>query len=298
MACVMPNPFSLAAGHPSAERAHSAVSASHDMCRSILDDIISSIFPNADTDTVAAPCAVVPALAAAEDVDSACKSVLSALVSKVADQLGPKVADEIKRENEVVFWLRRHRRIGSPQPSFEEAVPALRKARGLLFKRPAFAKRLFVDGAALNGLMRLAFPSALRCIVMLLKHEPTFSETIFKTGKWKPILRMGTWSDPECRIDARRGLVSFVNRLSRDDKSKILASDEIVACMARAFEDGWMDAASVFDLLNDAKKIQVRVLHAASLHPADAHRLCCSLTQLPMRAAGLPHAEKRFTSAP
>ena len=122
MACVMPNPFSLAAGHPSAERAHSAVSASHDMCRSILDDIISSIFPNADTDTVAAPCAVVPALAAAEDVDSACKSVLSALVSKVADQLGPKVADEIKLENAVLGWLRKYANRELPKPSVEEAT--------------------------------------------------------------------------------------------------------------------------------------------------------------------------------
>ena len=85
--------------------------------------------------------------------------------------------------------------------------------------------------------------------------------------------------------------------VSGDDQGKILASDEIVACMARAFEDGWKDAKSVFEMLDDAKKLQVRVLHAArSL--ADAHPLCCSLTQLPTRAAGLPHAEKRFTSAP
>ena len=86
--------------------------------------------------------------------------------------------------------------------------------------------------------------------------------------------------------------------VSGDDQGKILASDEIVACMARAFEDGWTNTTSIFDMLNDAKKIQVRVLHAASLPLADAHPLCCSLTQLPTRAAGLPHAEKRFTSAP
>ena len=96
----------------------------------------------------------------------------------------------------------------------------------------------------------------------------------------------------------RKGIISLINDASEDDLPKITAADEIVACMARAFEDGWKDAKSVFDMLDDAKKLQVRVLHAASLHPADAHRLCCSLTQLPMRAAGLPHAEKRFTSAP
>lgn len=85
--------------------------------------------------------------------------------------------------------------------------------------------------------------------------------------------------------------------ISDDDQDKILASDEIVACMARAFEDGWEDAASVFDMLDDAKKLQVRVLHAArSL--ADAHPLCCSLTQLPTRAAGLPRVESRFASTP
>ena len=88
------------------------------------------------------------------------------------------------------------------------------------------------------------------------------------------------------------------NVVSETDQNKILTSDEIVAFLARAFEDRWKDAASVFDLLEDVKKIQVRALHAARPHPADAHPLCCSLTQLPTRAAGLPHAEKRFTSAP
>ena len=122
MACVMPNPFSLAAGHPSAERAHSAVSASHDMCRSILDCIISRVLSIADTATVASPCAVVSVSAAAEDVDSACKSVLSTLVSKVADQLGPKVADEIKLENAVLGWLRKYANRELPKPSVEEAT--------------------------------------------------------------------------------------------------------------------------------------------------------------------------------
>ena len=85
--------------------------------------------------------------------------------------------------------------------------------------------------------------------------------------------------------------------VSGDDQGKILASDEIVACMARAFEDGWKDAKSVFEMLDDAKKLQVRVLHAA--HPlADAHPLCYSLTHLPTRAAGLPRAESRFASTP
>ena len=86
--------------------------------------------------------------------------------------------------------------------------------------------------------------------------------------------------------------------VSGDDQDKILASDEIVAFIARAFEDRWKHTTSVFDMLNDAKKIQVRVLHAARLPLADAHPLCCSLTQLPTRAAGLPHAEKRFASTP
>jgi hypothetical protein len=95
----------------------------------------------------------------------------------------------------------------------------------------------------------------------------------------------------------RKGIISLINDASEDDLPKITAADEIVACMARAFEDGWKDAKSVFDMLDDAKKLQVRVLHAASPPPlADAHPLCCSLTQLPTRAAGLPHAESRFAS--
>jgi hypothetical protein len=89
----------------------------------------------------------------------------------------------------------------------------------------------------------------------------------------------------------------MIDSVSADDQDKILASDEIVSCMARAFEDGWKDATSVFEMLDDAKKLQVRVLHAA--RPlADAHPLCYSLTQLPMRAIGLPHAESRFASTP
>ena len=44
------------------------------------------------------------------------------------------------------------------------------------------------------------------------------------------------------------------NVFSETDQNKILTSDEIVAFLARAFEDSWKDAASVFDLLEDAKK--------------------------------------------
>ena len=98
------------------ERAPFAISTGHDMCRAILDDIISRVVSIADTATGATPCAVVPVSAAAEDVGSVCKSVLSALVSKVADQLGPKVAHEIKLENAVIGWLRRHANRGSPKP--------------------------------------------------------------------------------------------------------------------------------------------------------------------------------------
>ena len=130
-----------------------------------------------------------------------------------------------------------------------------------------------------------------------MKHEPKFSKTIFKTGKWKLILRMGTWRDPEGRTDARRGLNLLVSNNVRFRKD-VLEWDGIVAFVARAFEDRWKDATSVFDeILDDAKKLQVRVLHAA--RPlADAQPLCCSLTQLPMRAIGLPHAESRFASTP
>ena len=257
MACVMPNPFSVAAGHPFAARAHSTVSASHDMCRSILDDIISNIFPNADTATVAAPCAVVSVSTAAEDVGSVCKSILSALVSKVADQLDPKVADEIELENAVIGWLRKYANRALPSPKSEEAGRALRKAYGLLLKRPAFAKRLFDDRAALAGLMRLSFPSALRCIVMLLNHEPKFSETIVKTGKWKLILGMGASHDPKCRDDARVGLNVLASKHVSFAKD-VLEWDGIVAFLARAFEDGWQYAPRPFDDLSDARKSQVR----------------------------------------
>ena len=53
----LPNPFSFATGSPFAKRAPFAISTGHDMCRTILDDVISSIFVNADV--------------ASEDVDSA-----------------------------------------------------------------------------------------------------------------------------------------------------------------------------------------------------------------------------------
>ena len=65
----------------------------------------------------------------------------------------------------------------------------------------------------------------------------------------------------------RKGIISLINDASEDDLPKITAADEIVACMARAFEDGWKDAKSVFDMLDDAKKLQVRVLHAARPPP-------------------------------
>lgn len=221
------------------------------------------IFPNADTATVAAPCAVVSVSAAAEDVESTCKSILSTLVSKVADELGPKVADEIKREHEVVLWLRSHARIGSPKPSREEAVPKLCTAYGLALSRRAFATRLLGDRGALAGLMKLTFATALRCIVMLLKHdmllkhEPTFSETIVKTGKWRPILRMGTWSDPKCRDDARLGLFVLASNHVSFAKD-VLEWDGLVAFVARAFEDGWQSAPRPFSWLSDAQKSQVR----------------------------------------
>ena len=40
----------------------------------------------------------------------------------------------------------------------------------------------------------------------------------------------------------RKGIISLINDASEDDLPKITAADEIVACMARAFEDGWKDA--------------------------------------------------------
>ena len=112
------------------------------------------------------------------------------------------------------------------------------------------------------------------------------------------LLCKGASDDAAARASVWKGIISLINEASEDDLPKITAADEVVAFMARAFEDGWKNTTSVFEMLNDAKKIQVRVLHAASLPLADAHPLCCSLTQLPTRAAGLPHAEKRFTSAP
>ena len=275
MACVMRNPFSFGAYHPSAEHAHSAVSASHGMCRSILDDLISGMLLSAGTATVAAPCAVVPALAAAEDVDSACKSVLSTLVSTVADQLGPQVANEIKLENAVIRDLTRYANRELPSPTHNVVRKMLRFAYQFALRRPAFAKRLFVDGAALAGLMRLAFPLALRCIVMLLKHEPTFSETIVNTGKWKPILCMGASHDPECRDDAREGLILLASNHVSFSKD-VLEWDGIVAFLARALEDGCQSALYPFDLLEDTKKLQVRVV-----------ALCAAMRTLPLTDCAL-----------
>jgi hypothetical protein len=256
MTCVMPNPFSLAAGHPSAERAHSAVSASHDMCRSILDDIISSIFPNADTATVAAPCAVVP-IPAAEDVESTCKSILSTLVSKVADQLGPKVATTIKNENAVIRDLKRYANRAVPSPTYTVVKPMLGVAYQYT-RRPTFAKRLFDDRAALAGLMRLAFPSALRCIVMVMQHEPKLSGAIFETGKWKSILRMGTSSDPAERADAQFGVNILCHTLKEPFGQAFFAADGIDHFLACAFADHWGSAAFSFAGLDNIKKIQVR----------------------------------------
>lgn len=105
-------------------------------------------------------------------------------------------------------------------------------------------------------------------------------------------------NNDEARDHARRGILKMIDEVDGDDQLDILTSDKIVAFLARAFEDGWKEAASVFDLLDDTKKIQVRVLHAARPYPVDAHPLCCSLTLLPMRAVGLPHAESKIASTP
>ena len=54
------------------------------------------------------------------------------------------------------------------------------------------------------------------------------------------------------------------NVFSETDQNKILTSDEIVAFLARAFKDGCKDATWVFNLLDDAKKVQVRALALCS----------------------------------
>ena len=57
----------------------------------------------------------------------------------------------------------------------------------------------------------------------------------------------------------------MIDDVDGDDEHDILTSDKIVAFLARAFEDKWKDAALVFNMLEDVKKIQVRALHTASL---------------------------------
>ena len=161
----------------------------------------------------------------------------------------------------------------------------LRNAYDLLLNRPAFAKRLLGDRGALAGLMKLTFSTALRCIVMLLKHEPKFSETIVKTGKWKHVLGMGASHDPKCRDDARVGL----NVLASNDVSfakDVFEWDGIVAFIAHAFEDGWQPAAGGFNALSNARKNQVRAAAPCSaIHTMHAHHSLIAYRSA--RAAGM-----------
>ena len=240
----LPNPFSFATGSPFAKRAPFAILTGHDMCRTILDDVISSIFVNADV--------------ASEDVDSAFKSVLSALVSEVADQLGPKWAKAITNENAMIRSLKRYANRALPPPAYDVVRPMLDFAYKHGLHRPAFAKRLFDDRAALDGLMRLAFPYALRCIVMVMQREPKLSGTIFKMGKWKCILRMGASSDPAARKDAQLGVNILAHTLEGPFFEAFLAADGIEHFLAWAFTDHWAHAAYSFAGLDNMKKIQVR----------------------------------------
>ena len=68
----------------------------------------------------------------------------------------------------------------------------------------------------------------------------------------------------------------MIDSVSDDDQDKILTSDEIVAFLARAFEDGWKEATSVFEMLDDAKKSQVRVV-----------ALCAAMRTLPLTDCAL-----------
>ena len=87
---------------------------------------------------------------------------------------------------------------------------------------------------------------------------------------WTSLFDKGVGDDAAARASARNGIFAMINNVSVADKNKILISDEIVAFLARAFEDGWKFTHSVFDMLDDAKKVQVR---AAAL----CSTLCVSL---------------------
>ena len=73
------------------------------------------------------------------------------------------------------------------------------------------------------------------------------------------------------------------NVVSETDQNKILTSDKIVAFLARAFEDGWEDATTVFDLLEDTKKSQVRVV-----------ALCAAMRTLPLTDCALTRRCRRL----
>ena len=83
-------------------------------------------------------------------------------------------------------------------------------------------------------------------------------------------------NNDEARDNARRGIFKMIEDVDGDDEHDILTSDKIVAFLARAFEDRWKDAASVFDLLEDTKKSQVRVV-----------ALCAAMRTLPLTDCAL-----------
>ena len=90
------------------------------------------------------------------------------------------------------------------------------------------------------------------------------------------LLCKGANDDATARASARKGIIPLIYEASEDDLPKITAADEIVVFLARAFEDGWKDAASVFDLLEDTKKLQVRVV-----------ALCAAMRTLPLTDCAL-----------
>ena len=71
--------------------------------------------------------------------------------------------------------------------------------------------------------------------------------------------------------------------VSDDDQDEILASDKMVAFLACAFEDKWKDTMSVFDLLEDIKKSQVRVV-----------ALCAAMRTLPLTDCALARLYHRL----
>ena len=242
------------------------------ICQSIVHDLISGMFASVSFGTDVASDTTAPATTTVdEDVDGVCKSVLSRLISQVAEHT------EQAARSEVLAWFKTHAKVGLPRPCRDEALPMLQKAFRLLTTPPSAkesVKRICADisadEAALTGLLRLAcFPKAVDCLAVVVIHvrEPSISKNVFNNPCiLKQLLSMGSSSKDRWRRSAARVAISaMTSTLDPKDSQTLITADEFVPLVAHAFKDGFKYALNLFEYLDFAKQAQVRAARISLL---------------------------------